>query len=82
MITVTLDEREARALASACNFTRIAFQQVGVALPPEDDKLASAHLKVLSALERQETPSGFGALGVGGPNPYVQRAWRANGEAA
>jgi len=76
VITITLEEREVRALASACGFTRTAFQQAELSLPPEEDKLASGHLKLISALEQQEEPSGFEALGVREePNPHVRRTW-------
>lgn len=74
MITVTLEEHEAQALANVCDFTRIAFDNVGLCLPPEEDKVASAHLKLISALERQQQPDSFEALGVES-NPHAQRTW-------
>jgi hypothetical protein len=54
LVTVMLEEREVRALASSCDFTRTAFQRVGLSLPAEEDKLASGHLKLIHALERHE----------------------------
>jgi hypothetical protein len=63
-VTVVLTEREARALVHTVEFSRIVFERLELALEPDENKLASAHLKLLSALERQETPAAvFEAMG-------------------
>ena len=58
MITVTLTEREVRALAATVDFNRMVFERIEVAVAPEENALAAAHLKLLHALETQEDHAG------------------------
>jgi hypothetical protein len=79
-IMVTLDENGARALVAACSFLDLilgANDDRRSFFAPGESPRDIAVLQLVSALERQEQPSGFEALGVTDlPNPYVQRTWR------
>jgi hypothetical protein len=52
MVTVVLSHREARALAHAAELLRAACSSAS--LPRDDGTLDLAHLRLLSAIERQE----------------------------
>ena len=52
MVTVVLSHREARALAHAAELLRAACSRAR--LPRNNDTLDLAHLRLLSAIERQE----------------------------
>jgi hypothetical protein len=51
-ITVVLSHREARALAHAAELLRAACSQAGI--PGSNEALDLSHLRLLSAIERQE----------------------------
>jgi len=51
-ITLVLSYREARALAHAAELLRAACSQASI--PGDSDTLDLAHLRLLSAIERQE----------------------------
>ena len=77
MITVTLEEHEARALAFSSDMGDAFMERLAIRSPfPRGlSPREIAVLKLISALEQQEKePSRFEAPGVEG-NPHLQHTW-------
>lgn len=76
MITVTLEEHEARALTFSSDMGDMLVEGLGCRrlMPRGLSPREIAVQKIESALERQEQPDSFEALSVE-PNAHAQRTW-------